>query len=48
VSNGKSRIAGVNNDRINDLKHHFLAAAATTPDGEGYVGWYDDRKDQIP
>jgi hypothetical protein len=47
VNNGNSRIARVNNDRINDLKHHFFAAAATTPEGEVYVGWYDNRKDPL-
>jgi hypothetical protein len=45
VNNGNSRITRVNTDPINDLKQHFFAAAATTPEGEVYVGWYDDRKD---
>jgi hypothetical protein len=47
VNSGSSRIARVNNDPINDLKQHFFAAAVTTPEGEVYVGWYDNRKDPL-
>jgi hypothetical protein len=45
VDTAVSRVARVNNDPVNSLKHHFFAAPAATIDGEVYVGWYDDRKD---
>ncbi len=45
LKNGNSRFARVNNDAANEQKDHFFASAATTPDGDVYVGWYDDRKD---
>jgi hypothetical protein len=45
VQSGDSRVARVNNDPVNDQKDHFFAAPAATPDGEVYVGWYDNRKD---
>jgi hypothetical protein len=38
-------VSRVNNDAFNDLKHHFFPWAAATPQGNVYVGWYDDRKD---
>jgi hypothetical protein len=47
VNSGSSRIARVNNDPINNQKDHFFAAPATTPEGEVYVGWYDNRKDPL-
>jgi hypothetical protein len=39
------RVVRVNNDPFNDQKHHFFAWAATNPQGNVYVGWYDDRND---
>jgi hypothetical protein len=45
LKNGNSRIARVNDDRMNDMKDHFFAWATATPNGEVYVGWYDDRND---
>jgi hypothetical protein len=38
-------VVRVNNDTFNNSKHHFFAWATTTPIGNVYVGWYDDRKD---
>jgi hypothetical protein len=45
LKTGNSRIARVNADRPNDLKDHFFAWATATPNGDVYVGWYDDRND---
>jgi len=45
VQSGTSRITRVNNDPISDQKDHFFAAPATTPAGDVYVGWYDNRRD---
>jgi len=39
------RVTRVNNDPFNDQKHHFFPWAAATPQGNVYVGWYDDRND---
>ena len=42
-----AQIARVNNDPFNDLKHHFFPWAAAKPNGNVYVGWYDDRNDHF-
>lgn len=45
TTTGSSKITRVNNDPINNTKHHFFAWATVTPAGNVYVGWYDDRND---
>jgi hypothetical protein len=40
-----SQVVRVNNDTVNDQKHHFFPWATATPAGHVYVGWYDDRDD---
>lgn len=40
-------VSRVNNDAFNDQKHHFFPWAAATPQGNVYVGWYDDRRDSF-
>jgi hypothetical protein len=45
VNTSASTITRVNNDRFNDMKHHFFGWATATPAGAVYVGWYDDRND---
>jgi hypothetical protein len=40
-------VSRVNNDLFNDQKHHFFPWAAATPQGNVYVGWYDDRNDRF-
>ncbi|MGC1687896.1 MAG: hypothetical protein WA734_19865 [Candidatus Acidiferrales bacterium] len=45
VNTAAATISRVNNDRFNDMKHHFFAWATATPLGAVYVGWYDDRND---
>lgn len=42
-----SHISRVNSDPFNDQKHHFFPWAAATPQGNVYVGWYDDRNDRF-
>jgi hypothetical protein len=42
-----SHVARVNNDPFNDQKDHFFPWAAATPQGNVYVGWYDDRNDRF-
>jgi hypothetical protein len=40
-----STISRVNNDPFGDLKDHFFPWATATPNGNVYVGWYDNRND---
>lgn len=40
-----SKIHRVNNDAFGGQKHHFFGWATATPNGNVYVGWYDDRND---
>jgi len=40
-----SHLHRVNNDTFGDQKHHFFGWATATPNGNVYVGWYDDRND---
>ena len=40
-------VTRVNNDPFDDQKHHFFPWAAATPQGNVYVGWYDDRNDRF-
>ncbi len=40
-------VSRVNNDVFNDQKHHFFPWATATPQGNVYVGWYDDRNDRF-
>jgi len=40
-----SHVHRVNNDTFGDQKHHFFGWATATPNGNVYVGWYDDRND---
>jgi hypothetical protein len=42
-----SQVSRVNSDPFNDQKHHFFPWAAATPNGNVYVGWYDDRNDRF-
>jgi len=42
-----SHVTRVNNDPFDDQKHHFFPWAAATPQGNVYVGWYDDRNDRF-
>jgi hypothetical protein len=42
---GSSQVSRVNNDAFGGLKEHFFAWATATPNGDVYVGWYDDRND---
>jgi hypothetical protein len=42
-----SHVSRVNNDTFNDQKHHFFPWAAAKPNGNVYVGWYDDRNDRF-
>jgi hypothetical protein len=42
---GTSTINRVNNDPFGDTKDHFFAWATATPNGNVYVGWYDNRND---
>jgi hypothetical protein len=42
-----SHVTRVNNDVFNGLKHHFFPWAAAKPNGNVYVGWYDDRNDRF-
>jgi hypothetical protein len=42
---GVSHVHRVNNDTFGDQKHHFFGWATATPNGNVYVGWYDDRND---
>ncbi len=44
-SKAPATVVRVNNDVIQDQKHHFFAWATATPAGGVYVGWYDDRRD---
>ncbi len=46
-SGAVSHVSRVNNDPFNDQKHHFFPWAAATPQGNVYVGWYDDRNDRF-
>jgi hypothetical protein len=46
-ANATLHVARVNNDVFNDQKHHFFPWAAATPQGNVYVGWYDDRNDRF-
>ncbi len=43
--NGASTISRVNNDPLLDSKDHFFPWATVTPQGNVYVGWYDNRSD---
>ncbi|HEY6265527.1 MAG TPA: hypothetical protein VIW93_12045 [Candidatus Acidoferrum sp.] len=45
AGSGASTIHRVNNDKFGNGKHHFFAWATATPNGNVYVGWYDDRND---
>jgi hypothetical protein len=45
LETGKSTISRVNNDAFRGGKHHFFPWATATPNGDVYVGWYDDRSD---
>jgi hypothetical protein len=42
---GASTTSRVNNDPLHDLKDHFFPWATATPNGDVYVGWYDNRND---
>jgi hypothetical protein len=42
-----SQVSRVNNDPFNDQKDHFFPWAAATPQGNVYVGWYDNRNDRL-
>jgi hypothetical protein len=42
-----SHVTRVNNDVFNGQKHHFFPWAAAKPNGNVYVGWYDDRNDRF-
>ena len=42
-----AHVSRVNNDTFNDQKHHFFPWAAAKPNGNVYVGWYDDRNDRF-
>ncbi len=42
-----SKIHRVNNDPLLDGKDHFFPWATVTPNGNVYVGWYDDRNDKF-
>ena len=46
-SGGVAQVVRVNNDAVNGQKHHFFPWAAATPQGNVYVGWYDDRNDRF-
>jgi hypothetical protein len=45
TGSGESTIYRVNNDTFRNGKHHFFPWATATPNGNVYVGWYDDRND---
>jgi hypothetical protein len=47
MPSGTSTITRVNNDPFGDLKDHFFAWATATPNGNVYVGWYDNRRDPL-
>lgn len=42
-----SSVNRVNSDKFLDGKHHFFPWATVTPNGNVYVGWYDDRNDKF-
>jgi len=46
-SGAVAQVARVNNDLFNNQRHHFFAWPAVTPQGNVYVGWYDDRNDRF-
>ncbi len=45
TGSGASTVHRVNNDHFGNGKAHFFAWATATPNGNVYVGWYDDRND---
>ncbi len=42
---GASTVHRVNNDAFGGFKDHFFGWATATPNGDVYVGWYDNRND---
>lgn len=42
---GTATVSRVNNDALGTGKDHFDPSVAVTPNGEVYVGWFDNRED---